>query len=300
VRDKAEEVTRNAETPYDKAAAVERYVRTFPNDFRVPAAPPGQDSVDYFLFDAQRGYFDYHASAMAVMLRAVGVPSRVAVGYAIDPLRRDTGTNVYKLREKESFAWPEVYFPGIGWVEFSPTPTQPLIARRGVAPDAGPGTGLEPGRGLAEEGPLDLGISPGAPEIEPETASEGGGAGPWLPLLVLAGIGLVLALALGGGRFAWEYGLGGLARPAQLWEKTARLASFARIGPQPADTPREFAARLRDDVPGTRDVGYLAAAYERSRFGQKELTEDETERLESAWLAVRNRLLRRVFRRGRE
>ena len=56
------------------------------------------------------------------------------------------------------------------------------------------------------------------------------------------------------------------------------------------------------DVSGDKDavVGYLAAAYERSRFGQKELTEDETERLESAWLTVRNRLLRRILRRGRQ
>ena len=68
-------------TPYDQAYAIEQYLRTFPDDFDVDAAPPGRDSVDYFLFDAQRGYFDYHASAMAVMLRTLGVPARVATGY---------------------------------------------------------------------------------------------------------------------------------------------------------------------------------------------------------------------------
>ena len=73
---------------YDKAAAIESYLRTFPIDFNLPQTPPGRDSVDYFLFDEQRGYFDYHASAMAVMLRTLGIPARVATGYVLDPTQR--------------------------------------------------------------------------------------------------------------------------------------------------------------------------------------------------------------------
>src|SRR6185503_3644084 len=104
---KAEEVTRGMDTPYDQAAAVERYLRTFPVDYELPSTPPGRDTVDYFLFDLQRGYFDYHASAMAVMLRSLGVPARVATGYAIDPLAREGDTNTYALTERNAFAWPE-------------------------------------------------------------------------------------------------------------------------------------------------------------------------------------------------
>lgn len=129
VASKAREVTASADTPYDKAAALEKYLRTFPNDYNVQAPPPGRDSVDWFLFDLQRGYFDYHASAMAVMLRTIGVPARVATGYAIDPLAQQPGTDTYNLTQMNAFAWPEVYFPNIGWVEFSPTPSQPLINR---------------------------------------------------------------------------------------------------------------------------------------------------------------------------
>ena len=129
VASKAQEVTASESTPYDKAAALEGYLRTFPNDFDVQAPPAGRDSVDWFLFDLQRGYFDYHASAMAVMLRTLGIPARVATGYAIDPLAQEPGTDTFKLTQKNAFAWPEVYFPNIGWVEFSPTPSQPLINR---------------------------------------------------------------------------------------------------------------------------------------------------------------------------
>ncbi len=115
-------------------------------------------------------------------------------------------------------------------------------------------------------------------------------------ILSLAAAGVALATAAGAGKFAWEFGLGGLPRPAQLWEKTLRLAALAKQRPQTGETPREFARRLRRDVPGATAAPDLASAYERSRFGQKRLDEDETERLESAWTSLRGALLRRVFR----
>jgi len=293
---KAREVTGPASTPYDKAAEVERYLRTFPVDFAVPDTPPGRDSVDYFLFDLQRGYFDYHASAMAVMLRTLGVPSRVATGYALDDLQRDGDGTTYEVTEKKAFAWPEVYFPGVGWVEFSPTPSEPRINRPGTA-QAPPATGSD--RGTEDEAPIDIPL--GDPQVDPaapplaETGDDGSGL--WRQLLILAGIGGVAALLFGGARFAWEYGLGGLPRPVQLWEKTQRLARAGKSAARPTETPREFARRLRAEVPRTgSDATYLAAAYERARFGRKELDEEETERLESAWQTVRNELLRRALR----
>jgi hypothetical protein len=106
----------------------------------------------------------------------------------------------------------------------------------------------------------------------------------------------VVAVLIGGARLVWEFGLGGLSRPAQFWEKTQRLAKWGKAGGPSSETPREFASRLRRDIAGADDVGVLAAAYERNRFGQKDLSEDETERLESAWINVRNTLLRRVLR----
>lgn len=295
VSGKAQEVARNADTPYDQALAIERYLRTFPTDYDLPSTPPGRDSVDFFLFDVQRGYFDYHASAMAVMLRSLGVPSRVAAGYVIDPLTRQGETSTFALTERYAFAWPEVYFPGIGWVEFNPTPTQPAIRRPGATAPAPTGSTTDAANEPDPELPLDLGLDAPPPE-EPAFAGDASSSSSWPLILGLAVAGAVIAVVGVGARFAWEAGLGSLARPSQTWEKTLRLARWAKLGGRPAETPREFASRVRSTAPEAGAVSYLASQYERARFGQKGLTEDEAERLESSWASARNALLRRVLR----
>jgi transglutaminase-like putative cysteine protease len=298
VERKALEVTRTADTPYDAAYAIEQYLRTFPIDYTIEAAPHGRDSVDYFLFDAQKGYFDYHASAMAVMLRTLGVPARVATGYAIDPLGRTPDTNIYNLTEMNAYAWPEVYFPGVGWVEFNPTPSQPNIFRPGAPLPSGGAREdfVDPDDLTPSEIPLGELENPPETEAPQASADEGGGSSAWPAIVTLAAIGAVAALLVCGTRLAWEFGLSGLSRPAQLWEKTQRLAKWSKAAGTSSETPREFAWRLRRDVAGAEDIGVLAAAYERNRFGHKDLSEDESDRLESAWVNVRNTLLRRVLR----
>jgi hypothetical protein len=294
VRFKAQEVTRSVSgNPYDETAAIEKYLRTFPIDYSVPAAPAGQDSVDYFLFDAQRGYFDYHASAMAVMLRSLGIPARVATGYVVDPAARQGSSDTFNLTQRQAFAWPEVYFPGIGWVEFNPTPSQPLINRPGTAQPAPLiGSAKDPLDGAG----ADLGlVPPGIPATQPASTAGGGGMAKW-PFILLGAIAAV-ALALAAvGKFTWEFGLGGLPRAAQLWEKTVRLATLGKSRLRSQETPREFAARLRGGVADVDGVAYIASTYERTRFGQKPLTTDEAERLEAAWSSARGGLLRRALR----
>jgi transglutaminase-like putative cysteine protease len=300
VHQKAREVTRGTDTPYEAAAQIERYLRSFPIDYKVPAAPPGQDSVDYFLFDAQRGYFDYHASAMAVMLRSLGIPARVAAGYVLDPVHREQDGVTYDVTERSAFAWPEVWFPGIGWVEFNPTPSQPRIARPGTLPEQSERANPSD-RGLRDD--LDLGELEEIPgeevnRVPADTAADAGDGGDsaWRPFLVVGAVGFAALLLAGAGRMAWSFGLAGLPQPAQVWEKTLRLARWGKAGARPSETPREFATRLTEVVPGTDDVRYLAATYERSTFGQKQISDEESERVELAWRNVRNRLLRRVLR----
>jgi transglutaminase-like putative cysteine protease len=293
---KAREVTRGAQsTPFDEAVAIETYVRSFPVDYDVPGAPAGRDAVDYFLFDAQRGYFDYHASAMAVMLRTLGIPARVATGYVVDP-KAAVGNNTYNLTERNAFAWPEVYFPGIGWVEFSPTPSQPLIYRPGSGePVPTPASQRSNGRGLEE--PIDLGIG-SSPAVTPEQpAPNDGGSNLWPLWIALMSLGGAVVVMAAAGKLAWEFGLGGLTAPARAWEKTLRLAWLAKVRSRPEETPREFAARLDGAVAGAGAVRDLASAYERARYGRSAaISMDEAGRLKTAWASVRRALLRRVFR----
>ena len=119
VVDLAREVTGGADTPYERALALESYLRSFPYDLKIAGPPEGRDVVDYFLFDLQRGYCDYFASAMVVMARAVRIPARLAVGYAMG--HYDPQQGAYLVVEMDAHAWPELYFPGYGWIPFEPT-----------------------------------------------------------------------------------------------------------------------------------------------------------------------------------
>ena len=134
VRDLAAEIAGDAEQPYVAAFQIEAYLRNnFPYTLRVDDPPPRRDPVDFFLFEEQAGYFDHHASAMVVMLRSLGIPARIAVGFSIDDGSFDDESKSYIITEEESWAWPEVYFPGLGWVEFNPTPGRETVSRPGPA-----------------------------------------------------------------------------------------------------------------------------------------------------------------------
>ena len=130
----AGEVTAGAETPYDQALALQSFLREFPYDLHVASPPANRDVADYFLFDLQTGYCDYYATAMAVMARSLGIPARLAVGYATgdyDPQER-----AFVVYEDMAHSWPELYFPGAGWVPFEPTAAQQTIERQLAAGSA--------------------------------------------------------------------------------------------------------------------------------------------------------------------
>ena len=125
VRQLAGELTGDKTVAYDKAKAIESYLRTYPYDLEVPAPPSDQDVSDYFLFDLKKGYCDYYATAMVVLARASGLPARFVSGYA--PGSYDAPNARYIVRELHAHSWAEVYFPEIGWIEFEPTASQPEI-----------------------------------------------------------------------------------------------------------------------------------------------------------------------------
>jgi hypothetical protein len=96
-------------------------------------------------------------------------------------------------------------------------------------------------------------------------------------------------------RFAWQRAVAGLAAPAQVWEKTSRLASWASMGPKPQQTPREFARSLAKEMPDVEGLDYLAESYGRTQFGGKTPTSDETTRLSQIWSEVRSKLVARIL-----
>ncbi len=108
---------------YDKAKAIERWLRTnITYNETIPQPPTRESAIDWFLFDIQQGYCNYYATAMIVMLRSQGIPARMAAGFAQGEW--DTAQNVFVVRERDAHTWVEAYFPGYGWIEFEPTTAQ--------------------------------------------------------------------------------------------------------------------------------------------------------------------------------
>lgn len=120
VKDMASEITASQTNNYDKVKAIEKYLsESFPYTLSPKSTPRGRDFVDYFLFDSKEGYCTYYASAMAVMVRSIGIPSRYVEGYVMPASPGQE--NVYTVTNEKAHAWVEVYFEGFGWVPFEPT-----------------------------------------------------------------------------------------------------------------------------------------------------------------------------------
>ena len=116
----AAQIAGSASTSYDKAVALEKYLKThYGYTLQLPSSPVA-DPIANFLFERKQGHCEYFASSMAVMLRTLHIPSRVVNGFAamnstISPATTWSGP-------RDAHAWVEAYFPGYGWITFDPTP----------------------------------------------------------------------------------------------------------------------------------------------------------------------------------
>lgn len=224
VLDLALDLTVDEPTPFDRAAALEAYLRQFPYSRQVPAPPVGRDAVDFFLFDLKTGYCDYYATAMVTLARAAGLPARFALGYsegAYDPT-----VQAFVVRASNAHAWVEIYFPTIGWVGFEPTASMPRPYRPGQAPEDN-ATNLPP---PGEEARLSIHLER-----------------TWLGRLILwlSAIALVIFIFLLLPLERWQLSL--LPTDQALTTIFRRLYRRGRslgIPPNPSRTPNEFAFAL--------------------------------------------------------
>ncbi|MDQ2923695.1 MAG: DUF3488 and transglutaminase-like domain-containing protein, partial [Candidatus Dormibacteraeota bacterium] len=108
-------------TQYDFVMALTTYLqKNYQYSLEIGHVPPGRDPVDWFLFDVKVGYCEQFATAEVLMLRRLGIPARMATGYATGDY--DPVLNQAVVRERDAHAWVEVWFPDHGWVPFDPTP----------------------------------------------------------------------------------------------------------------------------------------------------------------------------------
>ena len=125
----ARKITASADNDYDRAAALETYLRThFGYSLQLSRTVP-HDPLANFLFERRQGHCEYFASSMAVMLRILGIPSRVVNGFRTGEF--NDLTSQYVVRASNAHSWVEAYFPGHGWVALDPTPGASIAATTG-------------------------------------------------------------------------------------------------------------------------------------------------------------------------
>jgi transglutaminase-like putative cysteine protease len=120
VAELARQITARSQTPYDKTITLETYLRSRYTYTLTLTGKPGDDPLAHFLFETRAGHCEYFASAMAIMLRTLGIPTREVNGF-LPGEYNDLGED-YIVRASDAHSWVEVYFPGTGWMTFDPTP----------------------------------------------------------------------------------------------------------------------------------------------------------------------------------
>ena len=141
----ARDLTAAEPTPYDRALAIQGYLRQIPYTLEISDPPTDRDVVDYFLFDLKKGYCDYYATSMVVLARAAGLPARLVAGYANGAY--DAEHAKYIVTENYAHSWVEIYFADIGWVEFEPTAAQPeILYQERIEPTPTPVPQYQPAR----------------------------------------------------------------------------------------------------------------------------------------------------------
>lgn len=263
----ARELTADARTRVDKVDAVMAHLQTFRYtlDLSDVDPDPDDDPIETFLFDSQAGHCEYYATALALLLREVGVPTRIVNGY-YGAHYNDVG-DFYAVRQADAHSWVEVDFGPLGWVTFDPTPpsgrtagddaswwpagAQLIDALRNaylqwvIDYDFGKQLELLEGLGVRRQGRM---LRPSE-----RTLAIGGG----VAALFVFGV------------WAWRRRRRpGLHPATRQLRRVLRRASRRGHRAEPSESVRAFARRLRDaSVPGADAVATFAGAYERARFG---------------------------------
>lgn len=305
VSELASTITSSESNAYDKATAVETYLRAMKYTVDSNLIPYDADSVDHFLFESHAGYSDYFASAMAVMLRTQGIPTRLVLGFG--PGEEHPEEEGFLVRDKDSHSWPEVYFPQTGWIPFEPTPIYEkrtrgrpesifgfagLFDKDPTGEDSHNPDGLmHPDEEREEKdnfgGPLPGGEGPRAlPKRYFGTPLGTGGA--LFALFLFIG-----TLAL---RILWMRQYGILRSPNLAYERMHRLATFLGAPSNPSETAFEFSSTLSHLIPNVgTDVTLVSNTFVRQRYGGIRPSAVDELRLIWAWRRIKKALVAQIY-----
>ena len=257
----SKQITMGQRTEYDKALALQDFFLgpSFTYSLNPQSDGVGNDALSNFLFSTRTGYCQQFAGAYAVLARAAGLPTRLAVGFA-------TGTaqvgGAYRVTDADAHTWPEVYFgPKIGWVPFEPTKSFSDPSSQGYAPPT-PGSGASNGAIGALPAPARLGSSPTtvaggaagstAPTAAPATTHAHGGSsisGGWATFLIILGLLVAwVSVNVGLRRLRWRirrWRDRGEVRSRVLshWNEVGEVLAWWGVTRTAGETDTEFAKR---------------------------------------------------------
>jgi hypothetical protein len=287
----ARQVTRGAATPFAKAQALEHYFQVtgnFTYTLQALNLPNSAKGLLTFLTTGRRGSCEQYAFAMAVLARLIGIPSRVAIGFTSGTLTHPGG--IWKVTTADAHAWPELYFPGLGWLRFEPTPggtdgqgsaVQPDYATPAKVGSKTGGSGSQTnqkgsgstksllGRGHVNAPAPD---PVGTPTALPTTS------GPAPVGQILLGVLIVLLLAaavpatarLIGRRRRWHSARTDEGLASAAWQEIGAELADLGLNYRVSETPRALAARLCADAsmdePAQAAMRRIATIVERTRY----------------------------------
>lgn len=270
VGDTADEVTAGARNQWEQAVMLQKYFRSDQFEYSLDAPEEASsDAIADFLSE-KAGYCVQFSGAMTAMARSLGIPARIAVGFAPG---EETGENAYEVAMSDAHAWPELYFDGIGWVRFEPTPGGPA----GTPPpwsqtEGSAGAEDEPTEDPTEEATEEDTEEPTAAENTPEAEDETAGSDAdsegmslwWIPLAILAVL-LLAALPALVRILQRRKRLGEPLDPESVWEEIHALGVDYKLAPASSLPVREHLNELRNAVAeqsADGDADYLPAVFE--------------------------------------
>jgi len=309
-----------ANTPFEKAEAVKAFLRNQEYSLEISGPEFGVDGIFYFLFQTQdepcssvdpecdtskiKGYSQYFGSSAAVLLRAVGVPSRFVAGWASGEYFTDNG--LFLIRDKDRHGWTQVFFPGYGWIDYEMTPGSQTINRGRLAPSLAGGDPFAAGRiSSNEEDPNFLLDIADLERLAREARAAGGefpdqdGASnadqsdiPWRPLAWAGGVvgGIVTVMLL------WRFSLRGMDAPTRAYARMNRVASVLRMKRNSNETAVEFASGLGERaIAANEHAMFIAVEFQRHVYGAPSSGDDEdserSKQLDRAWRKVARALI---------
>ena len=288
-----------AETPWEKTMAIRTFLKQQVYSMEIEGPGPRDDGIYYFLFKTigepcpsdqpdcdvtkRKGYSQYYGSAATVMLRAVGVPSRMIAGWSRGEYVPDQGK--FLIRDRNRHGWTQIFAPPYGWVDVEVTPGRPAVPRNILVPTS-PTSGVPPGLiGYAEFDPDYLQYLEDLDDLallEQDLRRNRAGAfdevdgGPFIdiPVIPTVAVASVLILIIGG-VVGWRWNLRGQPVPVRAYSQFLRVAAVLGYRKPSHVSAREFTNEIGAMTVRYGDARIVVDAYERCVYGPAEVVDGE-------------------------